>query len=125
MDTLSAAREIVLVGTIGKAPLIDRLVSEKKLDVSRVAGKWETFLIETVERPFPGADRALVIAGSDKRGTIYGIYDLSARIGVSPWTWWADVPVRHQANLFVLPGPHTEGEPAVKPGSRPAMPKRA
>ncbi|HSQ28633.1 MAG TPA: glycosyl hydrolase 115 family protein, partial [Gemmatimonadaceae bacterium] len=114
MDTLPAARALVLVGTLGKAPLIDRLVSSHKLDVSGIAGKWETFLVESVERPFPGVDRALVIAGSDKRGTIYGIYDLSAQIGVSPWTWWADVPVRRQANLFVLPGRHTDGEPVVK-----------
>ena len=114
MDALPSTREVVLVGTLGKAPLIDRLVSAHKLDVSGIAGKWETFLVESVERPFPGVDRALVIAGSDKRGTIYGIYDLSVQIGVSPWTWWADVPVRRQASIFVLPGRHTDGEPAVK-----------
>src|SRR5262249_15536320 len=62
----------------------------------------------------PGVDRALVIAGSDKRGTIYGIYDLSEQIGVSPWYWWADVPVRRRGSLHVLPGRHTRGSPAVK-----------
>ena len=113
-DTLPGARQVVLIGTLGKAPLIDRLVREKKLDVSGVAGKWETYLVQSVERPFPGIDRALVLTGSDKRGTIYAIYDLSAQIGVSPWTWWADVPVRRRADLFVLPGQHTDGEPAVK-----------
>ena len=87
MDALPTEREIVIIGTLGKAPLIDRLVSDKRLDVSAVAGKWETFVVQSVERPFPGVDRALVIAGSDKRGTIYGVYDLSAQIGVSPWTW--------------------------------------
>jgi beta-xylosidase len=114
IDTLPRAPEIVLVGTLGKAPLIDRLVREKKLDVTGVAGRWETNLIQTIERPFPGVDRALVITGSDKRGTIYGIYDVSSQIGVSPWTWWADVPIQHRADLFVLPGRHTDGEPAVK-----------
>ena len=113
-DTVLNAPALVLIGTIGRSPLIDRLVREKKLDVSKVAGRWETFLIQVVERPLPGVERALVIAGSDKRGTIFGIYDLSAQIGVSPWYWWADVPVRRQTQLYVLPGAHTQGEPAVK-----------
>ncbi|MBO0951954.1 glycosyl hydrolase 115 family protein [Fibrella forsythiae] len=113
-EATSAGREIVLVGTLGKSPLIDQLVKAKKLNVADVAGKWETFVTQTVEKPFPGVDRALVIAGSDKRGTIFGVYDLSAQIGVSPWNWWADVPVRSQSALYVLPGRHTQGTPAVK-----------
>lgn len=107
-------KEIVLVGTLGKSPLIDRLVQTKKLDVTGVVGKWETFMTQIVDQPIPGVDRALVIAGSDKRGTIYGLYDLSAQIGVSPWNWWADVPVSPQASLYVVPGRHTQGTPAVK-----------
>jgi hypothetical protein len=101
-----AARGI-LVGTIGRSPAIDRLIAEKKLDVSGVAGKWEAFVIQTV-----GPN--LVIAGSDKRGTIYGIYDLSEQIGVSPWYFWADVPVVHGDALYVKPGRYMEGPPAVK-----------
>ena len=62
----------------------------------------------------PGIRSALVIAGSDKRGTIFGIYDVSEQIGVSPWYWWADVPVPHRAALFIKPGRYIEGEPAVK-----------
>ena len=68
----------------------------KKIDVSSIAGKWESFLIQVVAKPLPGVSSALVIAGSDKRGTIYGIYDLSEQIGVSPWYWWADVPCQHK-----------------------------
>src|SRR5262249_42582326 len=98
----SSARDIVIVGTIGQSPIIDALVRERKLDVSDVAGRWETFVTQIVDAPAPGIEHALVIAGSDKRGTIYGIYDLSSQIGVSPWSWWADVPIRQQANLFVL-----------------------
>ncbi|WP_210521123.1 glycosyl hydrolase 115 family protein [Hymenobacter terricola] len=109
-----AGREIVLIGTIGKSPLIDALVKQKKLDVSAVAGKWEVFVRQVVEQPMPGVARALVIAGSDKRGTIYGIYDLSQQIGVSPWYWWADVPVKPQTTLLIPAGRHTLGEPAVK-----------
>jgi hypothetical protein len=114
MDGMPAARQVVLVGTLGRSPLIDRLVSEGKLSADGVAGRWETFVRQVVRNPAPGIDQALVIAGSDKRGTIYGIYDLSSRIGVSPWYWWADVPVRHQAELIIPAARHSLGEPAVK-----------
>lgn len=113
-DKTPKAREVVLVGTLGKSAMLDKLVKQKKLDVSGIAGKWETFLIQVVEKPMRGVDRALVITGSDKRGTIFGIYDVAEKIGVSPWYWWADVPVKKEENLYVVPGRHTLGEPAVK-----------
>jgi len=112
--TTGNSKEIVLIGTIGRNPAIDRLISKKKLDVSSIAGKWEAHITRVVKKPMPGVEQALVIAGSDKRGTIYGIYDLSAQIGVSPWYWWADVPVKKQKTLYVIPGRYTDGEPAVK-----------
>ena len=105
---------VILIGTIGKSPLIDGLIRSGKINVSAIAGKWESFLIQVVPTPVPAVDSALVIAGSDKRGTIYGIYDVSEQIGVSPWYWWADVPVQHQAALFVRPGVYMQGPPAVK-----------
>ncbi len=113
-DEIPASKEIVIIGTLGKNRVIDKLVQDKKLDVKDIAGKWETFLIQVVQKPLPGVDAALVITGSDKRGTIYGMYDLSKQIGVSPWYWWADVPICHHPELFVLPGRHSLGEPAVK-----------
>ena len=79
-----------------------------------IAGKWETSLEQVVSHPMPGVDSALVIAGSDQRGTIYGVYDVSRGIGVSPWYWWDDVPARHHDALYVLPGRHSQGTPAVK-----------
>src|SRR3954470_17273887 len=82
----------IIIGTIGKSELIDQLSSAKKIDISAIKGKWEACLTQVVADPMPGVTSALVIAGSDKRGTIYGIYDLSEQIGVSPWYWWADVP---------------------------------
>lgn len=108
------AKQLVIIGTIGKNDKIDQLIQQKKLNVASITGKWETYLIQVVPKPFPGVESALVITGSDKRGTIFGVYDLSAQIGVSPWYWWADVPVKHQKNLYVLPGSYTNGEPAVK-----------
>ena len=113
-DQAPVGQLVVLIGTLGKSPLIDQLVRDKKLDVAGVAGKWEVFVEQLVDNPMPGVERALVIAGSDKRGTIYGIYDLSQQMGVSPWYWWADVPTKPQKALYVLAGRHTLGEPAVK-----------
>lgn len=107
-------KSIVLIGTLGKHPLIDQLVKSKKLNISDLPGKWETFSIQTINKPFSNIDQALVIVGSDKRGTIFGAYDVSAQIGVSPWYWWADVPVKSKSALYVKPGVYTQGEPKVK-----------
>jgi len=104
----------IIVGTIGKSPIIDGLIRDRKIDATQIAGKWESFLIEVAPEPVPGVAVGLVIAGSDKRGTIYGVYDLSGQIGVSPWYWWADVPVPHRDALFVRAGRYIEGPPAVK-----------
>ena len=105
---------IILIGTIGGSTIIDQLIQNKKIDVDAIRGKWESNLIQVVAKPVPGIASALVIAGSDKRGTIFGIYDVSEQIGVSPWYWWADVPVPHRDALYVKPGKYIEGEPAVK-----------
>jgi hypothetical protein len=114
MDELPEPDCIILAGTIGKSHYIDKLVAAGKLDVEDVSGRWETFSVQVINNPFEGVKQALVIAGSDKRGTIYGIYDISFKAGVSPWYWWADVPVEHKPDLFVLPGHYSRGEPAVK-----------
>ncbi len=107
-------KNVVIIGTIGKNRIIDKLIRNGKINVEQIAGKWESFLIQVVPNPLPGVKNALVIAGSDKRGTIYGIYDLSEQIGVSPWYWWADVPVEHEDNLYIKAGRYVQGPPAVK-----------
>ncbi|KAF2333700.1 glycosyl hydrolase 115 family protein [Flavobacterium daemonense] len=105
---------VVIIGTFGKSEIIKQLVKDGKIDGKQLDGKWEKFTTQIVENPFKGIKKALVIAGSDKRGTIYGIYDLSSQIGISPWYFWADVPVKKQSELHVLPGIHSQGEPKVK-----------
>ncbi len=107
-------KNAVIIGTIGKSKIIDQLAKEGKIDVKPITGKWESFIIAVVPKALPGIENALVIAGSDKRGTIYGIYDLSKQIGVSPWYWWADVPAEHKDALFVKAGKYMDGPPAVK-----------
>lgn len=109
-----SATHPVIIGTVGKSALIDRLIASGQLDGSKLIGKWESFVIATMKHPAPGIECALVIAGSDKRGTIFGIYELSRQIGVSPWYFWADAPVMQRAELYIKPGVFESGEPKVK-----------
>jgi len=105
---------ILVIGTLGKSRSIDKLVQDGKIDKKELEGKNEKYIIQTVANPFPGVKEALVIAGSDRRGTIYGIYELSSQIGVSPWYYWADVAIKTQENLYIKKGKYTDGEPAVR-----------
>ncbi len=97
----------IIVGTIGKSSFINQLVKQKKLDASLLKNKREKFIITVI-------DEHLVIAGSDRRGTVYGIYELSEQMGVSPWYYWADVPVEHHDHIYINKGIYTDGEPAVE-----------
>jgi hypothetical protein len=105
---------LVIAGTIGHSAYIDQLIKSKKLDVSGVSGKWESFTITTIDAPMTGVKQALVIAGSDRRGTAYGLFEISRMSGVSPWIWWADVTPAPRKALFVTPGTAVSGEPSVK-----------
>ena len=104
----------ILIGTLGRGGIIDRLAAEGKLDASGIRGQWESYVLQVVRNPTTNIDRALVIAGSDRRGTVYGIYRLSEWIGVSPWYWWADVPVARKSRLAVHGDRFEQGPPAVK-----------
>ena len=112
VSNLSA--QVVLVGTVGSSTVIDGLVQKGKLDVRRLRGQWESFLIATVPNPLPSVSLGLVIAGSDRRGTAYGVFELSQAIGVSPWYWWADVIPDHRDDLFVRRGIRRQGPPSVQ-----------
>lgn len=112
-DQSTYEKNIVIVGTIGTSPIIDELIRNKKINISAIEGKWEGALTLVVEKPFEGVDKALVIVGSDRRGTIFGIYELSSQIGVSPWYWWADVPISRKNELYIKKGPFVQ-YPEVK-----------
>ena len=112
-SALKAPSLPVIIGTLGKSSAIDQLVKSKKLSTVDLKGKWESFVLTTVLNPYPGVPQALVIVGSDKRGTIYGIYELSKQLGVSPWYWWADVPAVQRPAAYILPGYFASGEPKV------------
>lgn len=104
---------VVIIGVLGASSVIDGLVRDGKLKVDGLAGEWEGFRQVVVDRPTPGIARALVIVGSDRRGAVYGTYDLSERIGVSPWVWWADVPVARRDDLYLMAGARAD-----RPGVR-------
>ncbi len=108
------SQDIILIGSIGKSSFIQQLLKEKKLNVDKLKNKWEAYQIETVKSPFKGVDNALVIVGSDRRGTAYGVFELSQQIGVSPWCWWADVPVKNKNEIYVKSNIVLTDAPKVK-----------
>jgi GH35 family endo-1,4-beta-xylanase len=99
---------LIIVGSIDKSSTVQRLIP------SGLKGKWESYVLKTIRHPIPGIGQALIIAGSDRRGTSYGVFELSRSMGVSPWYYWADVPVPHKDELFFRQGVFASGPPAVK-----------
>ncbi|PLB54690.1 hypothetical protein P170DRAFT_442744 [Aspergillus steynii IBT 23096] len=110
----SDGKAVILAGTVGQSTLIDKLVSDGTLDVSQINGTWESYIARVVQSPFPNVPWALAVAGSDRRGTIYGLYDISEQMGVSPWYWWADVPVKTKTGIWVSPEGTFQKSPSVK-----------
>lgn len=108
------AKQIVLLGSIERSSYIKDLIARKKINADSIRGKWEAYQVQVVKEPFPGIGQALVIMGSDRRGTAYGAFELSRQMGVSPWYWWADVPVRRQQKIYVGANTLLRDAPAVK-----------
>lgn len=108
------SKNCVIAGSIQNNRFIKELIANHKIDVTEVKNKWESCLIQVVNNPFKGIDKALVIAGSDRRGTSYGILEISKQIGVSPWYYFADVPVKKQNELIIKSGRHVIKSPSVK-----------
>lgn len=106
----------VVAGTIGHNDIIDSLIAEERLDVSRVQQHRECFVIAVIERPCPELDRGIIIAGSEKRGTFYGLYHLSRLAGVSPWVYWGDVIPHKQESLSFTSSQleYTSREPSIR-----------
>jgi len=104
----------IIVGTLEKSKPIDTMVKTGKLSVNAIKGKWESFIIQVVDNPLSGIGKALVICGSNPRGTAFGIFELSKRLGVSPWEYWADVIPAKQKNLNVAIDKIVMGPPSVK-----------
>nr|MCR5312902.1 glycosyl hydrolase 115 family protein [Bacteroidaceae bacterium] len=105
----------IIIGTWGESDIVKKCLSKDKATIKlldkELKGKYEKYIITTIQN---GTEDCLLIVGSDKRGTIYGIYELSEQIGVSPWYWWADVPVQTHKNVYAKSAIYTDGEPAGK-----------
>ncbi|MDF2803640.1 MAG: Ig domain protein group 2 domain protein [Anaerocolumna sp.] len=119
VSTLPENGNVVIVGTIGSGGAIDELIANEKLDVSELKNedgtyKWEGFIIDVVENPFEGIDKALVIAGCDRRGTIFGLYDISEKMGVSPWYYFADVPIAEKDQVYIKADTRITDSPDVQ-----------
>jgi hypothetical protein len=109
-----AEKNIIIIGTIEKSALIHQLIKEKKINIDSIAGEWEACQVQTIAHPFKGIENALVITGSDRRGAAYGVFELSKQIGVSPWYWWADVPVKKKTSLYIKQTKPVSDAPKVK-----------
>src|SRR5215203_1564860 len=114
VSSLTNTKNLVIIGTITKSKFIRQLIHEKKINLSNLQNKWEAYQVQIVKSPFKGIDHALVIAGSDRRGTAFGVFELSRQMGVSPWYWWADVPVKEKKELYIKANTFLNDGPRVK-----------
>ncbi|MES2332521.1 MAG: glycosyl hydrolase 115 family protein [Bacteroidota bacterium] len=112
-DFAKAKGNVIIIGSI-QSSLIKNLVGTQAIFAKKIIGKWESFGLTVVDKPLPGILKALVIAGSDARGTAYGVFTLSEKIGVSPWYWWGDVPAKKQTELVITQNDFISSPPAVK-----------
>jgi hypothetical protein len=110
----SASSICVIVGTIDNSRIIKKLIKNKRIDVTEIEGKWESCLIEVVVNPFKGIKKALVLAGSDRRGAAFGLLELSKQMGVSPWYYFADVPAKKSEAIYIKGGRFIQESPSVK-----------
>jgi len=89
------------------ATIVAGTAAKLKVFQKELKGKTEQYLLDA-------RDRQLFIVGSDRRAAIFGIYELSRQIGVSPWYYWADAPIVRHSSLYIIKGTRTDGEPAVR-----------
>ena len=113
-DAAALGHAAVLIGTLGTSPLIDDVVAKAAIDTGRIRGHWEAFGIQTVQQPVSGVERALLIIGSDRRGTAYGVMELCRAIGVSPWHYWADVSAPKRQSVVAGSESLVTSSPSVK-----------
>jgi hypothetical protein len=112
-DAGKAKGSLVVIGVLHHSSVIDGLIAAGKISAKDIDGQWEAYRQIVVDQPFPNVSRALVIVGADRRGAVFGTYDLSEKIGVSPWYWFADVAVRRQSDIFLSAGSRSD-QPRVK-----------
>ncbi len=113
-DLQHAQENLIIIGSIKGSTTINSLKESHQINVDAINSQWEAFQLQTVEKPFKNVSKAFIITGSDKRGTAYGVFEFSKQAGVSPWYWWADVPIEQHKNIFIKNGIHTFKSPTVQ-----------
>jgi hypothetical protein len=108
------SKNCVIAGSIGESSIIQDFVKKKVIDISELEGRWEACLIQVVDKPFDGVKKALFVVGSDRRGTAYGLLELSKQMGVSPWYYFADVPPAKREEIIIKQGRFIQESPSVK-----------
>ncbi|WP_461146737.1 glycosyl hydrolase 115 family protein [Spirosoma pulveris] len=107
-------KNVIAIGTIQQSSFLKQLIAQRKIDPASLNGKWEASVVQTLTNPVKGIPNALIIAGNDRRGAAYGVFELSRQMGVSPWYWWADVPIHRQKEIYFKQNVTLTDAPGVK-----------
>ena len=113
-NSAKTSENVIIIGSLGKSKIIQKLAKNHQIEIDQVDGKWESYSLQVINNPYSKKGKALVIVGNDRRGTAYGVFELSKQLGVSPWYWWADVPIKKRATAIVKKGSYFSGSPSVK-----------
>lgn len=112
-NTISG-KTVIIIGTLQRSAYLRQLLVQKQISINSLTNKWEAYQIQTLKNPFKGVGKALLISGSDRRGVAFGVFELSKQIGVSPWYWWADVPVQKKTAIHIKQNSFISDAPKVK-----------
>lgn len=109
-----SGKTVIVLGTAAQSSYVQQLLKSKKIKIDAIQNKWEGYQIQTLSKPIKGVSNALVIIGNDRRGLAFGVFELSKQMGISPWYWWADVPVTKKAQIFIKQNITISDFPQVK-----------
>ncbi|SFC70685.1 glycosyl hydrolase 115 family protein [Spirosoma endophyticum] len=113
-DVNQVRKNVIAIGTIQQSSFLKQLASQNKISTKAINGKWEASLTQMIRNPAQGIAQALIVVGNDRRGAAYGVFELSKQFGVSPWYWWADVPVVKRDEIYIKSDVRVTDAPNVK-----------
>ncbi len=99
LDKLS--RNSIIVGTLDNTEIKTLMATNRLAEANAAKGKYDSFLLKSVDKLVPQSAQSLVVVGSDALGAVYGVYEISKRIGVSPAYWWCDIPVKREKEVVL------------------------
>ncbi|BAV06814.1 Glycosyl hydrolase family 67 N-terminus [Filimonas lacunae] len=110
----TTVKNLIIIGTVTGCKALQQLHAQKQVEFTDLKGQWEAFRVQAIPGAGKGSNATLVIAGSDKRGAAYGVFELSRQLGLSPWYWWADAPVQKKTAAYIPKGIYQFPSPSVK-----------